>query len=191
MAEFLAMGAGRRVDRLLADGGVNGGLTGLHERARTLIRAELGADSSDHLALSHGDPCLSNILFNPGLGLFRLIDPRGATRLEDGLMHPVYDLAKLSHSLIGGYDFINNGLFECKLGADLDLTLELDGGGPSAFVRQAFLQRLASGGWNPRLTRACEMSLFLSMLPLHADAPRKLPAFALAAHAILNELDAR
>lgn len=191
LATLSSMGVGRRLDRLLAEGGLEDGLGGLHERARSVIRAEIDRDTTDHLALSHGDPCLSNILFNAPLSLFRLIDPRGATTAEDAMMHPIYDLAKLSHSLVGGYDFVNNGLFDCRLDEDLAWRLELDGGGPPAFIRQAFERRLAGFGWNQRLVRACEMSLFLSMLPLHIDAPLKLPAFALIAHGILQELEAK
>ena len=78
---FMAMDAGQRTDRLLADGGIPGGLGGLHERARAVIHGALDADTTDHLALAHGDPCLSNILFNAGLGLFRLIDPVSYTHL--------------------------------------------------------------------------------------------------------------
>ena len=43
----------------------------------------------------------------------------------------------------------------------------------------------------PLAVRAVELSLFLSMLPLHADHPDKLMGFALIAGQILDELAPR
>ena len=61
-----------------------------------------------YLSFSHGDLCLSNILFDRKASTICLIDPRGVDEAE-GLFRPQeYDLAKLAHSLIGGYEFILN-----------------------------------------------------------------------------------
>jgi hypothetical protein len=180
---------GVQLDRLLASATDLGGVRDLQARATRLIARQLEADRTDHLAVSHGDPCLSNILFHRDLGLFRLIDPRGSTTLEGSLMHPVYDVAKFSHSILGGYDFINNGLFECRLDSENRLALHLDDRGPPAWMQAAFRTRIAAEGFNPALVRAIELSLFVSMLPLHADVPRKLPAFCLTAAAIIQELE--
>lgn len=187
--ELLMTEAGRKLDRLLASSGPKGDIAAMRERATSLIEQAIAADQSGALAVGHGDPCFSNILFSRKLGLFRLIDPRGATTLEEAYMHPLYDLAKFSHSVLSGYDFINNGLFECRVGDQLELILELDGNGPPAWMREAFAGRLAEAGYDLRIVRAYELSLFLSMLPLHVDAPRKLPGFCLAAASIIDELE--
>lgn len=189
LADLLATDAGRQLDALLASAGPRGDLASMGRQAAALIERAIAADQSTALAVGHGDPCLSNILFSRNIGLFRLIDPRGATRLEDAWMHPLYDLAKFSHSVLGGYDFINNGLFECRVGDDLGLILRLDGRGPPAWMRTAFADRLAAAGHDRSVIRAYELSLFLSMLPLHVDSPRKLPGFCLAACAIMDELE--
>lgn len=56
-------------------------------------------------------------------------------------------------------------------------------------MRAAFRARLATLGFDIRTVRAVELSLFLSMLPLHADHPRKLAGYALVAAEILSELE--
>ena len=180
---------GCQLDSLLAVAGPHGRLTDLVARCRTLVDDGLRRSRIDHLALSHGDPCFSNILYSAEINLFRMIDPRGATVREDALMHPLYDLAKFSHSVLGGYDYVNGGLAECSLGHDMRLTLQLDRGGPPAWMQQAFRSRLTDLGWPVPLIRAIEASLFLSMLPLHIDSPEKLPAFCLIAGNIIAELE--
>jgi hypothetical protein len=189
LAAFRAMPQGARVSAYLEAGGLEGGLARLQARAVPLIGAALDAHGAAHLAFSHGDPCLSNILFDGRIGLFRLIDPRGAVTCEDALMHPLYDVAKFSHSVCGGYDFVNNGLFSIEIDDALRLDLQPYNGGTPDWMRAAFRARLAAEGWDYRQTRAVEASLFLSMLPLHADHDRKLIAFALIAAGILAELE--
>ena len=187
---FTATDQGRRVDALIASNErCSGGLAGLRQRATAAIEAAIAEDSTHMLAVGHGDPCLSNILFHRDIGLFRLIDPRGANTLDEAFMHPLYDLAKFSHSVLGGYDFINNGLFECQLDASLGLSLTLENGGTPEWAKAAFRHRLQAAGLSLRVIRAYELSLFLSMLPLHLDNPRKLPAFCLVAAAILDDLE--
>lgn len=188
-ATFSATAPGRRVDALLRSGSLDGGLKAMHQRATALIEQAIADDLSDTLAVGHGDPCLSNILFHRDIGLFRLIDPRGAETLDAAFMHPLYDLAKFSHSVLGGYDFINNGLFECQLDAELGLSLKMEGGGPPAWAQAMFIDALNAAGISLRVVRAYELSLFLSMLPLHLDNPRKLPAFCLVAANIMDQLE--
>lgn len=180
---------GAQIDGILRTGGVSGGLAGLERRATPLIEDALLRHAANHLAFSHGDPCLSNILFDRRIGLIRLVDPRGATSRDDALMHPLYDLAKFCHSVCGGYDFVNNALFSIEVDTDLKLELRLHRDGAQAWVRKTFRQRLEKEGWAWREVRAVEASLFLSMLPLHLDHPRKLLGFTLIAQKILKELE--
>ena len=49
------------------------------------------------------------------MSLLKLIDSKGGTEREQLWMDPYYDLAKLSHSICGGYDFLNSGLFDIKI----------------------------------------------------------------------------
>jgi hypothetical protein len=140
------------------------------------------------LRVGHGDLCFSNILYSKTTGLTRFIDPRGADGEEDLYVNPYYDLAKLSHSIIGNYDFINYGLYRLEVGNDLELTLSIHPGAPS-WARGMFEDRLRRNGIDPALIRLFEASLFLSMVPLHIDSPKKVLAFLINADKILSELE--
>lgn len=196
LVDFLTTEAGRKLDAILGACGPCGGLGPMLERARRLVEAAIDRDCSSALAVGHGDPCFSNILFDRRTGLMRLIDPRGARTLEEAWMHPAYDLAKFSHSICGGYDFVNNDLFDCQLDSVLTLNLSFqDMGGPPKDLQQHFIdaltQREKTGGVSVFVVRSYELSLFMSMLPLHADHPRKLAGFALIAAALIQELEAQ
>lgn len=186
---FGATEEGAKVDALLASSGVADGLAGLRRRAEPLIESALSDHTSEYIAFSHGDPCFSNILFDSRTGLIRLVDPRGASIRDNAFMHPLYDVAKFSHSVCGGYDFINNDQFSIEVSADLSLNLRRSRDGTPPWVREVFRARLEAEGWHYGQVRAIEASLFLSMLPLHRDHPRKLLAFALIARDIIDELE--
>jgi len=187
--DFGSTETGSRIDAHLIAGGIDGGVRGLERRALPLIKTALSSGRIDYLAFSHGDPCLSNILYDSRIALLRLIDPRGATRRDEALMHPLYDIAKFSHSVCGGYDFVNNDLFSIEVDATLGLELQRHRGGSPDWVKKSFRKRLETDGWCYREVRAVEASLFLSMLPLHLDHERKLLGFALIADEIITELE--
>lgn len=188
--ECLASDVGRQLDRVLEASGTFGGLRPMQERSRALIREAIRRDRSSALAVGHGDPCFSNILFDRRIGLFRLIDPRGARTLDEAWMHPLYDLAKFSHSAMGGYDFVNNDLFDCSLAEELKLHLTLDKGGPPGWGQDILRKRIEEEQYSLFVIRAYELSLFMSMLPLHMDHPRKLAGFALIACQLIKDLEA-
>ena len=188
LAAFRDMDSGAKLSALLNAAGPMGDLAEMEARSTQIIELALKQDPASALFLSHGDPCFSNILFDRRTGLFRLIDPRGAREPEDALMHGSYDLAKFSHSILGGYDSINNGLFHCVIGQSLNLEFQ-----PDIVIRHAardeFKRRLKSEGFSYFTIRAVELSLFMSMLPLHIDHPQKLLGFAMTACKIIDELE--
>ena len=190
LEEFLASECGRQLNGLLEAAGPLGGLRPMQQRAGALLREAIRRDPSTALAVGHGDPCFSNILFDRRIGLFRLIDPRGARTLDEAWMHPLYDLAKFSHSVMGGYDFVNNDLFDCSINEQLRLQLTLHEGGPPAWCHDILRARLEAAGYSQFVIRAYELSLFMSMLPLHMDHPRKLAGFALIACKLIQDLEA-
>src|SRR5262249_642650 len=112
---------------------------------------------------------------------------KGALRPEDGLRHPIYDLAKLSHCILGGYDFINNDLFRVGVSSQLGLEVELLRASFLNALQRPFLQRCREEGIHLPLFGATELTFSLPMLPLHLARPRKLVAFALTACNILRE----
>lgn len=188
IARLLALEGGQRLDARLQVG-TEGGLRGLVQRYRQLLHAEWREGIGQELAVLHGDLCFSNILFDKRSRLLRLIDPRGAESDSELYGDPYYDIAKLSHSVLGGYDFLNHGLFDVVIGEGLGLELRSQQPAPGP-REERFLRRVQEAGFDPRRMRLYEASLFLSMLPLHAEDPRKLLAFALTAERILDQVEA-
>lgn len=202
LAEDLYVGKTERRLRDLEQSPVYPTIASLLERSTTLgsIRAQFERFKSlwarrpktrgtPHLAFTHGDLCFSNILYEKRIAQIKFVDPRGADTPDELFSHPLYDLAKLSHSVLGNYDFINHGLFELVFDRDLKLSLEMTSGIDLSRHKRSFVARLERMGFDPRLVRLCEASLFLSMIPLHVDVPKKTVAFALNAASIMDDLE--
>ena len=137
------------------------------------------------LALSHGDLCASNMLYDKRINMLKLIDPRGAETQEGLYFDAYYDVCKLSHSIMGDYDLINNGLFDLFYDNNLQIQLKADPLPDKAQYQKLFLKFLEDNQFDYELVRIFEASLFLSMLPLHIDNPKKVVAFILNAVQII------
>jgi hypothetical protein len=184
ISQLLSLPAGQAVDDLLVTGGVAGGVRTIQSEYMDAYAAAARSRRYGELAQSHGDLCFSNILYSPSTQMLHLIDPRGATELDETFLDPYYDVAKLSHSVLGGYDFMVAGMYELAIAEDLSLRVEVDRPA-SEELRSLFLSALERHGFDPSLVRLYEASLFLSMLPLHIDMPKRAAAFALRAREIL------
>lgn len=138
--------------------------------------------------VGHGDLCFSNILYSSEISLLRFIDPKGALNELDLWTDPYYDLAKLSHSICGRYDFFNAGLYDIVLDENLRFRLMIDF--DHANYIKLFQNLLEANGFSYLKVRLFETSLFLSMLPLHVDVPKKVFAFLLNALDIMKEIEA-
>lgn len=144
-------------------------LAAIVERARSLPSTVM-----------HGDFCFSNILFDSRTNRIKVIDPRGFVDPSQPSVFgdTRYDLAKLSHSVIGRYDHIVAGRYR--------LDAEGDYAGAISFGRseeQVWLQEMVTGltvagvRLGSRDVAAVTAGLFLSMLPLHADRPDRQRAY--------------
>ena len=114
-----------------------------------------------------------------------MIDPRGALNEAELWTEPCYDVAKLSHSLCGNYDFFNAGLYEIDRREKPHLRLEHE----NKTAIDIFKTYLDTHHFDFASIRLFEASLFLSMLPLHIDDPEKVLGFILNAIEILQELE--
>ena len=144
--------------------------------------------SFEHVrVVSHGDMCFSNILYSPADSMCILVDPKGALTSEELFMDPFYDVAKLSHSVCGLYDLFNSDLYWIGIGDDMlgRVTVDTDN---RRYV-EIFRKYLDAADMDFKLIRLYEASLFLSMLPLHADRPKKVLGFILNAIAIMDSLE--
>lgn len=181
---FLGMPEGRAVNSLLTSASVELDISRLLGRYLKLYSKLENDFSLEYSVIGHGDPCFSNILYDQQRYLMKLIDPKGAIVEEQLWTHPIYDLCKISHSVLGDYDFINNGLFSVALNQKNNLTLGFNFGGHQV-LKDIFREALIEAGFDLKVIRLGEASLFLSMLPLHVDHPNKVLAFALKASHII------
>ncbi len=115
------------------------------------------------------------------------MDPKGALTEEELWTNPYYDVAKLSHSVCGRYDFFNNALFDIKLGEDFTYQLEIPF--DNARYKEILREKCEANGFDWWSVRVYEASLFLSMLPLHIDNPQKVFGLLLNAKNILKEIE--
>lgn len=137
--------------------------------------------------IGHGDPCFANVLYSKSTKTLKFIDPKGALTEEELWTDPYYDIAKLSHSVCGLYDFFNNALFEIRVQENFQCELEIDFDNTEYI--QIFRDRLKKNGYHYLTVRLYEASLFLSMLPLHMDYPHKVFGFILNVCRILREIE--
>ena len=137
--------------------------------------------------IGHGDLCFANMLYSKETDLLRLIDPKGALTEEELWTNPYYDIAKLSHSICGDYDFFNCSSYSIYVDKNLKYKLEVYNNDKK--FKQIFKQYIEKIGIDYNLVRIYEASLFLSMLPLHIDYPQKVLGFLLNAINILKEIE--
>ena len=146
---------------------------------------EVIASSAEHAAYIHGDLSFANILFSPRYGLVRLVDPRGNFGGPGAIGDARYDGAKLRQCYHGRYDVLVAGLFDLE---------ERDSGVfefslyPSHLPDPAALDDTVAAlmPWSIEHLALIEATLFLSMIPLHTESPRRQLACFLTALGCLD-----
>ncbi len=138
------------------------------------LKTEISVVNEASLKFSHGDLCFSNILYDLESKEVFFVDPRGENG-EDSHYRPVeYDLAKLAHSALGGYESIARGeKFSSKT---------------NPLVEDSYIHFLTRFSISRRSIRLYEASLFWSMLPLHSEFPEHILQFMLAGENALQEV---
>jgi hypothetical protein len=186
--KLLSMPVGVSINNLVKSANPDLDITILQQRYLRLYQRYSKQFECGYEVVGHGDPCFSNVLYDQERYLMKLIDPKGATSEEDIWTHPFYDLCKVSHSVMGDYDFINNGLYSVNFTNDNDIKLNVNFSNHQTLKRE-FIRQLESLGYDANIIRLGEASLFLSMLPLHTDYPNKVMGFMLVAKNILDEIE--
>ncbi|MFA0013654.1 capsular biosynthesis protein [Vibrio lentus] len=129
--------------------------------------------TSQASSLMHGDFCFSNILYDFRTDRVKTIDPRGLT--PDGEITIYgdvrYDLAKLSHSILGMYDWIISGYYSVNIDYNKkSIELNIDGESKHKETQALFIELVEIRyGLTALNLYAMQLQLFLSMLPLHVD----------------------
>jgi hypothetical protein len=139
---------------------------------------EVIQDSETHLpkdnktqTVLHGDFCFSNILYDFRAGKIKIIDPRGITPSGEMTIYGDirYDVAKISHSILGLYDWIVAGYCKVEI-TENDILLEIADEKTHKDTQQFFINLINEKfKLSPQNLYAMQIQLFISMLPLHAD----------------------
>ncbi|MGE4350807.1 MAG: hypothetical protein AB7E52_01300 [Bdellovibrionales bacterium] len=131
--------------------------------------------SPDKICVIHGDFHFANIFFDfRSLGI-KMVDPRGLIKdIPTIYGDSRYDLAKLSHSITGLYDYIIAGILRASMPKAYELVFEVPVIDQAERVAKVFTPMTFNGlSPNDPEIKAIVILLFLSMLPLHADKPER------------------
>lgn len=155
---------------------INGVMTPSIKKIINEMYLEVSKKPFKNLSIIHGDFCLSNILFDFRTQSIKVIDPRGLDYDENISIYgdARYDIAKLSHSIIGLYDFIISGDFELKSQGDYSYELKFLTTNEHIKIQQLFKNSNFLNNTIYELSvYPIMILLFLSMLPLHFDRPKR------------------
>ena len=136
--------------------------------------------------LIHGDLYFSNILYDSEKRNFKLIDPRG--KWGHGIAGDIkYDIAKIRHSIVGGFDTITNGLYSANYQGPNKIEYNVFVSKNNQTIRNE-LDNIIEQNWKLDEIKMIEGLLFISMLPLHSDNfERQLALFCIGIER-LNEI---
>ncbi|KOR33295.1 hypothetical protein TI05_01890 [Achromatium sp. WMS3] len=152
-------------------------INALHEHLVKHVEASIAADSDEMFTFSHGDLCLTNILYDPDSTQLKLIDPKGGSKDDPHAnWRPIwYDLAKLSHSFLGWYELLLYDLVDINLDNTLAFSIhpQLSNNYLNR-IGHEFIQFIRNRGIKLTTLRLYEATLFISMLPLHRDHPKRM-----------------
>ena len=191
-----------RLDAVLSDGNLSADIT---DRPLTIngsscpslrdvltdlpsLLAKSGVLEVSEFSVIHGDLCLGNILYDAKHGLLKLIDARGKFGRFDIYGDVHYDLAKLSHSVLGLYDFTMADQFRVEATETDSFEIRTLATAYHDDIARIFVKHLKRNGFDLRRVRTLESLLFLSMVPLHRDRPQRQLAMILRGLSILGEL---
>lgn len=138
------------------------------------------AESEKHLpnkkklsTVMHGDFCFSNILYDFRANRIKTIDPRGVSYSGEITIYgdTRYDLAKLSHSVLGMYDWIVAGYHQTQFDWETrKIDFLISGEVKHKDTQSMFIKMVSKKhGLIAINLYAMQLQLFLSMLSLHAD----------------------
>ena len=136
--------------------------------------------------LIHGDLYFSNILYDSENKIYKLIDPRGKWG-ESTSGDIKYDIAKIRHSIVGGFDTITNGLYSAEYVNNNEIEYKVFKSKNNQIISTE-LDCNIEKNWKLDEIKMIEGLLFISMLPLHSDNVERQLAFFCVGIERLNEI---
>ena len=132
----------------------------------------------EDISFWHGDFFFGNLFFDFNSQRIMMVDPRGMlfnnvfTQYGDYR----YDIGKLSHSVLGGYDHIINNQAKCRRPSPHEFEFLLPGfeRAEHNFSIELLCSLVeAEFGINSEELNALAIIMFFSLLPLHQDSPKR------------------
>lgn len=180
---------GFNIERPLQFNGSNTpSLLNIAETLQTMISEK----SEEFSTIMHGDFHFGNILYNSRNSRISVIDPRGYVSDKDLDIYGDirYDIAKYSHSINGLYDLIIAGRYSLTQDHNYSFFIEFEKSQHRDWLQKIFSELIiANIAANSLEIQAITISLFLSMLPLHADRPDRQAAFIANALRLFSNLE--
>lgn len=134
----------------------------------------------------HGDMHFGNILYDINTGIVKFVDPRGNFGKRGIYGDTRYDIAKISHSIRGSYDFIIHDLYQLNENhGDFEFEI-LRSKQNRAIIRlfqSTFFQK-----FEKKEILLIEGLLFISMCARHYEDKNRQTAFYLTGIKLLNEI---
>ncbi|MDQ8951778.1 hypothetical protein RFH42_02240 [Acinetobacter rudis] len=129
----------------------------------------------------HGDLCFSNILYDSRGDRIKVIDPRGMNyNAKMTILGDIkYDFAKLTHSIVGMYDYIISGYYSIEESANGSIQIVFDIDSRVQQVIDKYISDFEIDGLTVKEVMPLVVLLFFSMLPLHSDRPDRQKAMLL------------
>jgi len=134
--------------------------------------------SKKQYSVMHGDFCFSNILYDFRSDNIKTFDPRGLNSNGEHSIYGdiTYDIAKLSHSVLGMYDAIIAGYYILEVD-QFSIKFELPTLSKKRKIQNYFINIIETRyGLTKTEIYAMQIHLFLSMLSLHSDNKTKQTA---------------
>lgn len=134
----------------------------------------------------HGDMCFSNMLYHPQVGT-RFIDMRGSFGKLGIYGDIMYDFAKLSHSVDGGYEFMINDKFTVNKIKDNMYFFDIQETPNKKQASEAFWNKF--GNTKPKeLIKLVEGLIYIGMCARHYDSSFRQLTMYLTGIRLLNQI---
>ena len=145
-------------------------------------------DLDSYFYYFHGDLCFSNILFskNPLSEdvILKFVDPRGKYGLKKFYGDYYYDLAKLSHSVNGGYEYLIYDEFNLEIKKNKANLKYLNKNKDK--VNNLFIQKLNDYKYDLEIINLIEGLIYIGMCARHYDSLKRQKAMYLIGVKLLN-----
>lgn len=140
-------------------------------------------------SVMHGDFCFSNILFDSRCNRIKLIDPRGINAKGELSIYgdQKYDIAKLTHSILGLYDHIIAGRYFITESNTNNVKIEFDIDQRIYEIQKIYRDSFFINELEVKDILPLVVLLFVSMVPLHNDRKDRQEAMLLNALRLYKE----